>query len=133
MPKYLKEYVTEFNYLFNQIYNCSVVQDITDKNYTIFYNFGNNARKFLEIYLFYKYPDETGEIDKLKKFFGNDPIPAILTDRVNNEYSHLCACFERGSTPVDVPEMKLAAKIIIQRIKYYDNDQYESLMNSINK
>ncbi|MBN2769073.1 MAG: AAA family ATPase, partial [Spirochaetes bacterium] len=48
MPKYLKEYVTEFNYLFHQIYKCSQIEEITDANYTTFYNFGNNSRKFLE-------------------------------------------------------------------------------------
>ncbi|MBM9590887.1 AAA family ATPase [Leptospira sp. 201903075] len=131
MPKYLKEYITEFNFLFNQIYNCSLIDEVTDKNYTTFYNFGNNARKFLEIYLFYKYPDETEEFEKLKKFFGTQSIPAILTERVNNEYSHLSANFERGAVPIDAPEMKAAAQLLIQRIKVIDNDQYIALMNSI--
>ncbi len=132
MPKYLKEYATEFNYLFKQIYKCSVITEVTDKNYTTFYNFGNNARKFLEIYLYYKYPDETKNIEKLKKFFGNEQIPTILTDRINNEYSHLSAGLERGAIPVDAPEMKLAAKLIIQRIEILDIEQYNSLMNTIN-
>ena len=33
----------------------------------IFYNFGNNARKFLELHLYYKYPDNTKDEDKPKK------------------------------------------------------------------
>ena len=57
MPKYMEEYVTEFNYLFKQIYDCANLVQVDDTNYTTFYNFGNNARKFLEIYLYYKYPD----------------------------------------------------------------------------
>lgn len=69
MPKYLKEYVTEYNFLFDQIYKCSEITQITDKNYTIFYNFGNNARKFLEIYLYYRFPDETDDMEKLKNIF----------------------------------------------------------------
>lgn len=56
MPNYLKEYVTEFNYLFNQIYKCSKIEVASDENYPILYNFPNNARKFLEIYLYYKFP-----------------------------------------------------------------------------
>ncbi|MEA3273350.1 MAG: AAA family ATPase, partial [Patescibacteria group bacterium] len=95
MPKYLKEYITEFNFLFEQVYKCSEIDVITDTNYTLFYNFGNNARKFLEIYLYYKYPDASKDIEKYKKFFGPDSVPAILTDRINNEYSHLCGIFER--------------------------------------
>lgn len=131
MPKFLKDYVSEFNYLFGQIYKCSTLENVDDKSYTAFYNFGNNARKFLELFLYYKYPDSTKPIDKLKKFFGDEAIPTVLTDRLNNEYSHLSGIFERGEAVVEVPEMNTAAKLIIERIKHHDNDQYEALLNSI--
>jgi wobble nucleotide-excising tRNase len=131
MPKYLKEYVTEYNFLFDQIYKCSQINEITDKNYTVFYNFGNNARKFLEIYLYYRFPDETSDIEKLKAFFDDKPIPAVLTDRINNEYSHLSGCLERGQAPVDAPEMKSTARLIIQKIKDFDEKQYNALLSSI--
>ncbi|MGZ3745627.1 MAG: AAA family ATPase, partial [Pseudobdellovibrionaceae bacterium] len=55
MPRYLKDYVTEFNFLFHQIYKCAHAQIETDDNYDCYYNFGNNARKFLEAFLYYKY------------------------------------------------------------------------------
>lgn len=131
MPDYLREYVTEFNYLFEQIHRCAEISEINDSNYTLFYNFGNNARKFLEIYLYYKYPDDAKEEDKMIKFFGEQRIPAVFTDRINNEYSHLCGVFERGATPVEVPEMKLAANAILERIKAIDFPQYQALMKSI--
>lgn len=130
MPKYLKEYITEFNFLFEQVYKCSDIESVDDSNYTVFYNFGNNARKFLEIYLYYKYPDGSKDIEKLKKFFGADPVPTILTERINNEYSHLCGVFERGATPVEVPEMKKTANLIIEKLKA-DEDQFNSLLKSI--
>ena len=132
MPKYLKEYITEFNFLFEQVYKCSEIEAVTYSNYTLFYNFGNNARKCLEIYLYYKYPDASKDIEKYKKFFGADSIPAILTDRINNEYSHLCGVFERGGTVVEVLEMTKAAKLIIENIKE-DNAQFEALLRSIGK
>ncbi len=131
MPKFLKDYVSEFNYLFGQIYKCSKLENVDDKSYTAFYNFGNNARKFLELFLYYKYPDSTKSIDKLKKFFGDESIPTVLTDRLNNEYSHLSGIFERGEAVVEVPEMNTAAKLIIERIKIQDRDQYDALLNSI--
>ena len=65
-------FVTEFNYLFHQIFKCSQISTIDDSNYSTFYNFANNARKFLEIYLYYKYPDSSDESLKLQKFFGGD-------------------------------------------------------------
>jgi wobble nucleotide-excising tRNase len=131
MPNYLKDYVSEFNYLFSQIYKCSTMENVDDNSYTAFYNFGNNARKFLELFLYYKYPDSTSPMAKMIKFFGNENIPAVFTDRINNEYSHLSGIFERGETIVEVPEMNTAAKLIIERIKEEDSEQYQALLNSI--
>lgn len=130
MPSYLKKYVTEFNYLFHQIHKCASLDAIDDTNYVTFYNFANNARKFFEIYLYYRYPDQGMTPETLSKFFGEDSIPAILTDRINNEYSHLSGVFERGASPIEVPEMQTAARQIIERLKQ-DSDQFASLMKSV--
>lgn len=43
MPRYLREYVTEFNYLFEQLYKCATIEMVNDQNYTTFYNFGNKS------------------------------------------------------------------------------------------
>ena len=131
MPQYLKDYVTEFNLLFHNIHECASITTISDENYTVFYNFGNNARKFFEIYLYYKYPNQGMTKETLQSFFGEESIPAVLTDRINNEYSHLAAIFERGSTPVEVPEMQTAAKLIMKKIKDNDSDQFSALIKSI--
>jgi len=130
MPKHLRNYATEFNYLFHQIYRCSQIEDVNDSNYTTFYNFGNSARKFLEIYLYYRYPDQGMTEETLARFFDDERIPAVLTDRINNEYSHLSGVFERGATPVEVPEMLAAARQIVERLKQ-DSDQFSALLRSI--
>lgn len=131
MPKHLKEFVTEFNYLFHQLYKCSKVDIHADESSANDYQFANNARKFMEIYLHYKYPDYRDDEKKLCAFFGEDNVPSVLTDRINNEYSHLAGSFERGAVPVVVPEMKTASLQILKRIKELDPDQYEALLNSI--
>lgn len=130
MPLYMHAHITEFNYLFKQVYDCSVISQIDDSNYTVFYNFGNNARKFLELYLYYRYPDDTKDEEKRKKFFG-DEIESIITGRLTNEYSHLCGVIERGEQIVEVPEMKNIAQLIISTIKRKDEEQYNALLNSI--
>jgi hypothetical protein len=63
-------------------------------------------------------------------FFDGDNIPALLTDRINNEYSHLCGVFERGSSPVEVPEMQIAAKRIITKLSA-DREQFIGLLKSV--
>lgn len=133
MPDYLRKYITEFNYLFHHIYNCSTIDVIDDSNHDVFYNFGNNARKFLEMYLYYKYPDDAKHFDKMAKFFGDEIVPAVLIDRVNNEQSHLSGCMERGSEPIEIPEMKSAASLILNRIELLDEEQYKSLLRSIDE
>jgi wobble nucleotide-excising tRNase len=130
MPRYLKDYVTEFNYLFEQIYKCANLQHIDQSNYMIFYNFGNNARKFLEIYLYYKYPNHESDTEKQNRFFEGQ-LPSLFVDRINNEYSHIAGIFERGQTPIEVPEMQQSAKLILERIRATDIEQYKSLLSSI--
>lgn len=131
MPRYLKDYVTEFNYLFHQIYLCanSLLDDETQHH--LYYNFANNTRKFLEAFLFYKYPNAIEHEDKLARFFGDNRQASAMTDRINNEYSHLVGLFERSMIPVDVPEMKKTAAFILKKIEEKDIDQYDALLKSI--
>ena len=134
MPTYMQKYITEFNYLFHQIYKCAKTDTTDDENYQDFYNFGNNARKFLEIFLFYRYPSKDDK-NRMEWFFGRDSIPQIMTDRINNEYSHLSGSLERGAHPVEatVPEMHRVASLILNRIKKIDDNQYRALLDSIDE
>lgn len=131
MPKYLKNYVTEFNFLFHQIYKCSHEEVGCDGNHDCYYNFGNNARKFLEAFLYYRYPNAIENDNKLVRFFGDDVLASSLTDRINNEFSHLEGIFERSVSPIDVPEMKKTAEFILKKIEEKDPDQYSALLQSI--
>ena len=131
MPKYMKDHVTEFNYLFHQIYKCS--QAAENENCEIFYNFGNNARKFLEAYLYYKYPDnDTNCLHKKMMRFFSDECAATTIDRIDNELSHLEGLMERGMSMSDHAEIKKCAQYILETIKTKDPDQYEAFLLSIN-
>lgn len=130
MPNYLKENATEFNYLFSIIYKCSLCTSITDENYDMLFSFGNNARKFLEMYLYFKYPAPSkDETENLKKFFAPEEVPPILINRMINERS-------RGASPermmkIDIePETINVAKKIIDKLQQ-DSDQYNALLKSI--
>jgi wobble nucleotide-excising tRNase len=133
MPGYLKSYVTEFNYLFHQIFKCANAGDApAESEHDCYYNYGNNARKFLEAFLYYKYPNaDEKDSTKLERFFGDDSRSSLLTERIHNEYSHLAGVFERSISPVDVPEMKRSAQFILNKMKEKDADQYSAFMESI--
>ena len=132
MPIYLSKFLTEFNFLFEQIYKCATVNHIDDSNFHIFYNFGNNARKFLEIYTFYKFPSPSYQLDNQLKAFWGDQIFKTLTDRIHNEYSHMTGVLERGGTISEQPEMQKSARAIVEKVRNEDINQYYALLESIN-
>ena len=133
MPKYLRDYQTEFHYLFHQIYRCKDSQG-AHENHEVFYNFGNNLRKFLEAYLFYKYPykdDQAGSSERLLQFFGEDATATALAYRVGNELSHLEKIFDRSMRPIEIPEIPAVAKFVLDKMYEKDKDQYNALLQSI--
>lgn len=133
MPDYLKRYVTEFNYLFHQIYRCSIQVPQGD-NHDHFYSFGNNLRKFFEAYLYFKYPHATGRDtanERVMRFFAGDEMAGKIAVRLSNELSHLEECLDRGMAPIDIPEIQRIAAHVLEKVKAADPDQYESLMASI--
>ena len=133
MPDYLKKYVTEFNYLFHQIYRCSIQVPQGD-NHDHFYSFGNNLRKFFEAYLYFKYPHATGQdtaTERVMRFFAGDEMAGKIATRLSNELSHLEECLDRGMAPIDIPEIQRIAAHVLDKVKAADPDQYESLMASI--
>lgn len=133
MPNHLKDYTTEFNYLFSEIYklykNISGDRSQQIKNtYNQFYNIPNNIRKFLEYYLFYKYPNSDTPLKNLDKLFdGNTPA---LLNRVVNELSHL-TFIDRGWSPLDVSEVEECVKMVIEMIEAKDSEQFNALKSSI--
>lgn len=130
MPTYMSEYATEFNFLFQQIHTCATANLINDQNHSCFYNFGNNARKFIEIYSFYKFPSHMKDDDRLKLFWNDDNLHRFFIGRINNELSHCSGVFERGMSIIDEAEMQKAAKAIILKVQN-DIQQYDALLESI--
>lgn len=134
MPTYLRNYVTELNYLFGEIYCCSS-QDNESTQYHSFYNFGNNLRKFLEAFLFFKYPSSvSGDYDKrIAMFFADGTNSEALVQRLTNEFSHLGEFIDRGAQPIDCAEIAVVAKFVLKKIRDNDKQQFDHLLLSIEK
>ncbi len=131
LPLYMYKYVSEFNFLFEQIFRCATEQQ-QDNNYMMYYSFGNNARKFLELYLYYKYPDSNmKDSERYYSFFESEQSVSFV-NRLINEYSHI-GVFERAEEPVNITEISKCAKLICNTIKKNDEKQYNALVNSISK
>jgi len=130
-PEYLKKYITEFNYLFYQIYACSTA-DLQNIEHNFQYNFGNNMRKFLEAFLFFKYPSNKMSFDqRIKKYFDNDEIAFNLVKRVINEFSHLEDNFDRSIEPIDINVIQSVSNAVMGKMEATDKDQFDALKESI--
>ena len=136
MPHYLKNYITEFNFLFGEIYKCADPANVVQEHHC-FYNFGNNLRKFLEAFLFFKYPfsdhDQQDHNQRIDRFFKDDVGSEPLVQRLINEFSHLGGAFDRSVQPIDSAEISKLAKFVLKKIKDNDKSQYECLLQSIGK
>ncbi|WP_024658663.1 AAA family ATPase [Pseudomonas syringae USA007] len=134
MPSYLRDYITEFHYLFHQIYKCKD-QSAAQISHEPFFGFANNLRKFLEAFLFFKYPhhDNKGDsLERIRKFFGEEEDAAIaLINRLNNEFSHLEEVPDRSFKPVEIPEIAKVANYVLDKIYASDAIQYNALLQSI--
>ena len=133
LPDHLKKYSTEFNYLFEQIYSVCK-EDKGDRHmmlentYNQSYNLPNNLRKFLECYLFFKYPNNEDPLNNLEKLFAGH-VPSLI-NRIVNENSHLTH-IDRAWKPMDIDEIEACAKQVIDRIKEIDPDQFDALVASL--
>ncbi|EDO9297203.1 AAA family ATPase [Campylobacter coli] len=125
LPDYIRKYVTEFNYLFEQIFKNHNNTNITIDSY---YSLANNIRKFLDTYMYFKYPNNDNLMTKYCNFFGEEN--AILINRVINEISHL-ENIERAKMPLDLLEIHAVTNIIIENIKSKDKEQFGALLKSL--
>ncbi len=134
MPSYLKDYVTEYNFLFKEIYtmaktfNKGCKAKCYENQFTHLYNLPNNMRKFLESYLFYRFPNTESPLKNLPLLF-DDHVP-VLVNRVVNEFSHL-SWGERGTLVMDVQEAEAVAKEILKAIKKKDSGHFNALCESV--
>ena len=130
MPNHLSNKVTEFVFLFEQIYRVAT-EDEDENNFSVFYNFPNNGRKFIETLLYFKYPDyKTNNGNKIINYFGSENAPFI--QRINNEYSHGEDRFDRTRNPINTSEFKHDARIILGALYQNDPEQFKSFLNNSN-
>ncbi|WP_268869235.1 AAA family ATPase [Streptococcus sanguinis] len=130
LPNHLSNKVTEFVFLFEQIYRVAT-EDEDENNFSVFYNFPNNGRKFIETLLYFKYPDyKTNNGNKIINYFGSENAPFI--QRINNEYSHGEDRFDRTRNPINTSEFKHDARIILGALYQNDPEQFKSFLNNSN-
>ncbi len=129
LPEVLKNYRSEYNYLFK------IIKEFHDSNgkskYDLLYLLPNILRRFFEAYLYMRYPDGKEFKDKADKFLENVELnerQSIL--KLINEYSHERNPSRAQKFP-DVEEVVHAVSFILKTIKIKDEEHYKALCESL--
>ena len=131
LPIHIRKYITEYNYFFEKILECAEFETASDITIDIYYSIANNIRKFLDYYLFFKYPSSASLMKKYEYLF-KDYQKASFVNRVINELSHLEETTIRATIPIDLQEIQEVAKMVI-KILQDDKIQFNALLESIGK
>lgn len=130
LPKILRNFKSEYNYLFSKLKEFN---DSNDKNnFELLYILPNIARRFLEAYLFAKYPDGNKFKDKAYKFFKDftEVSKKQTTLKILDEYSHEENPEHTQKFP-DINEIEIAVNTILSIIENKDSEHYNALCESI--
>ena len=129
LPSYIKQYGTEYNYVFSKIYQLATTED-ANLNDDIVYNFGNNLRKFFEAHLFFKYPTNKLTPEQKLEDLVKDYTDRTILNRLTNELSHLKEDIDRSMQVLDRLEMKKLAQAVLNILQANDTKQYDALIES---
>lgn len=138
MPTVMREFSTEYQFLFNRIYQWKIefdrlheetLQGKIDNAYTNFYDLPNIIRRFLEIHLFYNDPGDKSLSTKVNEFIGDD-AKSIKLNRIINEFSHTTV-LERAMKPITIKELEECVDIILSSLESNNASQLSNLKNSL--
>lgn len=131
LPEILKNFKSEYNYLF---FILKKFNDSSDKNnFEFLYLLPNIARRFLEAYLYQRYPDGKKFKDKCENFFKEiDRSKKLSILKMIDEYSHEENPEHSKKFP-DIEEVIDNIKSILGIIEQRDKEHYEALCSAINK
>lgn len=129
IPEVLRKFKSEYNYLFRILndFNTS-----TDKsNFELLYIMPNVTRRFLESYLFMRYPDGKKFKEKCEVYFNNiEPNKKRTVLKLIDEYSHEENPDHSRKFP-DIQEVTECVSFILDTLNNKDKDHYEALLSSI--
>ncbi len=131
LPKVLRNFKSEYNYLFSILKGFNESND--KNNFELLYILPNIARRFLELYLFTKYPDGSKFKEKTYKFFKDSANESATktTLKILDEYSHEENPEHTQRFP-DINEVETAVRTILLMLEKKDKEHYDALCESIN-
>jgi len=127
----LEQFESEYHFLFRQIYdlaNSAAASTLLADLYGV----PNMARRLLETFMSYRFPDAAGDL--FKRFercdFDTEKKTTIL--RLLNTYSHSGGISEPEHDPSVLAETQAVLLTILELIESVDNDHYQGMIKLLN-
>lgn len=127
----LEQFESEYHFLFRQIYDLAN-GDTASTQLADLYGVPNMARRLLETFMSYRFPDAAGDL--FKRFercdFDTEKKTTIL--RLLNTYSHSGGISEPEHDPSVLGETQAVLLTILELIEFVDNDHYQGMIKLLN-
>lgn len=126
LPKVLKDYNSEYYYLFYCLWSIETEQESSVKWH---YNLANMSRRFLETFFKFRFPGKhlkaAIEASKLEQY------KADCIDRFVNRRSHIDSIDVLDHQGDPLAEADLAVKYILEMVKKLDSNHYNNMVETI--
>lgn len=124
----LREYESEYHYLFRRVYD--EVQAI-DRSSTLehHYSLPNIARRLLEAFLAFRYPDSPNDLAKRLDRVEFDPGKKTRMLRLLHTYSHANVIGDPGHDPSALAETPSVLRDVLEMMRAADPSHYDALEN----
>lgn len=124
----LEEYESEYHFLFRKVYE--VANDTTpETELSQFYGMPNIARRLIETFLAYRFPDSSGDLIKRFDRVEFDAAKKTRILRLLNTYSHSGGITEPEHDPSVLAETRDVMKAILELIQSVDDKHYSGMVN----
>lgn len=123
----LEEYESEYHFLFRHVYE--VANDTTpETELSQFYGMPNIARRLIETFLAYRFPDSSGDLIKRFDRVEFDAAKKTRILRLLNTYSHSGGITEPEHDPSVLAETREVMKAILELVQTIDGEHYNGMV-----
>jgi wobble nucleotide-excising tRNase len=123
----LEKFESEYHFLLKQVHDVAT-SAVPSAELAQYYGMPNIARRLIETFLAYRFPDCSGDL--IKRFDRADFDAAKKTRilRLLNTYSHSGGISDPEHDPTVLAETREVMKLILELMQALDNDHYQGMM-----
>lgn len=124
----LEEYESEYHFLFRQVHDVAYAA-APAAELAQYYGMPNIARRLIETFLAYRFPDSSGDLVKRMDRVDFDAAKKTRVLRLLNTYSHSGGISDPEHDPTVLAETQEVMKLILELMNTVDPDHFDGMVN----